>query len=634
MSYSGFVKVVDFPAVNAAGESNFQIVTTKNRAGMLKTANGLAFSPKIREYIAELKPTLNKIYALINAMGATEFYGPNINGDGFYEDTLKKYHHTFVSDGHPYMHHVNKDPDKCFGKVVFSDYNDLMHRVELVVEYDTTRLEKKWVDKLNNNELVSVSMGCRVPYDVCSICGNRAKSPSEYCRHLKNDPGLGKIMPDGKRAFAINTEPTFFDISIVTIPADPTARILLKVASAGKSSVERAAELGFDKIAASITEKMDMDKANTKINIKDVMSNFDGVFDQLRSMFDSAMGGPLPKESLNRLGVISDDPISLVRQLANRKIVLRPEEVQRAVLVCSGREDIADGLDEQKVVIENSPDFILNKMDGAGTCGHIPEDIEDQRSLGDGNIKRIIIRMALPSEKIGTIVNVPVSDSFRRLNGEQMIEEELGGLPTIIDDPIGALKAYLALGSIVSAYQALMGKAITPELLGGTALVSAVAGPALLNVMSDLPASLNAPTQAMILRHPDLSNDAFNSALEALRRQEGVSLGKFASVGNPFLSKMLSFIPAYLGTEYVTRQAKRSALEDAQYTGQYNPGFLSKKEYVFPAMLLGALKFASVRDRAREYVKTAETKLGRDFSDLYKSNREDVLAALNKILFP
>jgi hypothetical protein len=71
---------------------------------------------------------------------------------------------------------------------------------------------------------VAVS-NCRVPYDRCNICDNRAKKASLYCDHLKN--GMLQYYPEFKKyAFAINDEPTFFDISVVEKPADRIAHYL------------------------------------------------------------------------------------------------------------------------------------------------------------------------------------------------------------------------------------------------------------------------------------------------------------------------------------------------------------------------------------------------------------------------
>lgn len=70
---------------------------------------------------------------------------------------------------------------------------------------------------------------CKVAFDVCSICGNKARKRSDYCEHILRDKR--KIYPDGRQPYMINYNPTFFDISIVRRRADKIAYVLEKVAS-------------------------------------------------------------------------------------------------------------------------------------------------------------------------------------------------------------------------------------------------------------------------------------------------------------------------------------------------------------------------------------------------------------------
>jgi hypothetical protein len=108
-----------------------------------------------------------------------------------------------------------------------------MKRVELVVAIDHERCEKNGgkntLQKIHDGEYPATSMGCRVPYDVCSICENKARFRSEYCEHMRQMPG--KIFPDGRKVFVYNHYPRFFDISFVFIGADRTSFVLEKIAS-------------------------------------------------------------------------------------------------------------------------------------------------------------------------------------------------------------------------------------------------------------------------------------------------------------------------------------------------------------------------------------------------------------------
>jgi len=215
-------------------DANNKYLYTLRMAGgpLTKLAAASEWPPEVTDFINKLVPKEHCHYSLCNALGAGEYWSSNVNGDFFEQDELIEHHPSFLS-GTPFMHHINKDPSKGYGKIHFSAYNPRMNRVELVVEYDTTKLPKDIVSKLEKDELVSLSMGCRVPYDVCSICGNKALTPKDYCEHVTKN-GLNYVYPDGRKVFVYNPDPDFFDISIVVVPADKTACILAKIFGATK----------------------------------------------------------------------------------------------------------------------------------------------------------------------------------------------------------------------------------------------------------------------------------------------------------------------------------------------------------------------------------------------------------------
>jgi|LauGreDrversion4_2_1035121.scaffolds.fasta_scaffold09407_8 hypothetical protein len=220
------------------------------------------------DWSRSIRPVPGKTYILVLAMGASEFYGPNRNGDAFRETELKKCHKTFETNAHVFKSHVNKDPEKSYGKVVKSFYNQDMHRVELVLEIDNNKAPDI-VDKVNSGQTVAVSMGCRIKFDVCSICGNEAPTREDYCSHLRNE--LNEIYPDGRIVCADNPNPNFFDISIVWRPADRTGYMLKKIASArqvGNSSAWLAEKVAARKILKEYLSKAaDIEKLVTGIGI-------------------------------------------------------------------------------------------------------------------------------------------------------------------------------------------------------------------------------------------------------------------------------------------------------------------------------------------------------------------------------
>ena len=188
------------------------------------TAPGAGFEKRamhedISAYIKLLKPKEGYTYLHINAMTAGEYHGSNRNGDFFPEENLKKYYKTFeTTPAYVYRHHQNKDPRRSYGKVIYAIYNDRMHRVELIAECPDDLVEDV-NSRISAGDFPTTSMACKTPYDICSICGNQAKTREQYCKHLTSE--LNKLYPDGRRVMALNSGPlTFFDISIVVRPAD------------------------------------------------------------------------------------------------------------------------------------------------------------------------------------------------------------------------------------------------------------------------------------------------------------------------------------------------------------------------------------------------------------------------------
>lgn len=235
------LKLIDnLPEVPKRGDQQVTILDLSSQGtGLEKRAT----HEEVQEFVSSISPKPGHTYLHINAMGAGEYYSSNRNADFFPEENLKKYHHTFVkSPAYVYRSHINKDPKRSYGKVIFSVYNDRMHRVELVAECPD-ELVGDLNDRISMGDYPTTSMATKTPFDTCSICGNVAKSRNEYCTHLRNE--LNKIYPDGRKVFAVNNGPLgFFDISIVVRPADVTSSILQKVASeTGVGGVIGSAEL-------------------------------------------------------------------------------------------------------------------------------------------------------------------------------------------------------------------------------------------------------------------------------------------------------------------------------------------------------------------------------------------------------
>jgi len=135
---------------------------------LLKLAAAKKYHPKLKKFLDNLKKSPNKIYVIVSALGAGEYYGANVNGDYFEEKELlnpdSRYGYTTFPLAGVYRHHVNKDKAKSLGSVVLAIYNPEMHRVELVIEVDKKKARdvghESLVEALEKGEHVPVSMGC------------------------------------------------------------------------------------------------------------------------------------------------------------------------------------------------------------------------------------------------------------------------------------------------------------------------------------------------------------------------------------------------------------------------------------------------------------------------------------------
>jgi len=256
-------KLIDTSSFYSPEEVQVQVLDLDQTDFLEKTAA----DARIMDYARGIVSEPGKIYLHILAMGAGEYFGSNRNSDYFPEDNLKQWYRTFeTGPAHVFRNHVNKDPTIAIGKVLHAIYNERMHRVELVAEVDASKAPDI-KERIESGDWPFTSMACRTPFDVCSICGNKAKTRLEYCTHITND--LGKIYPDGRKVQALNVGPLyFFDISIVFRPADVTSSVLQKLASETvTSSVDEAESLQLDQALV---------KRSSLKKLADLVKNIDG----------------------------------------------------------------------------------------------------------------------------------------------------------------------------------------------------------------------------------------------------------------------------------------------------------------------------------------------------------------------
>jgi len=234
-----FIKAFSPDHFNLGSEAPFEILRFSAKgldSGQEKRAN--MFSRLIDGYT----PAREKTAVHTIAMTASEKFGFNRNGDGWKRANLQRDYPTFISHAKVFRHHKNTPMDSSYGIVKAAMYNEDMDRVELLMELDNSKCAEE-LSLLERNGSYPVSMACKIAHDVCSICSNKAKTPKEYCWHVKE--ALGKILDDGRAVGVDNPHSTFFDISRVIRPADRVAYTLKKASASIIGGAALAEELGY-----------------------------------------------------------------------------------------------------------------------------------------------------------------------------------------------------------------------------------------------------------------------------------------------------------------------------------------------------------------------------------------------------
>lgn len=279
-------KVYELDTYFANGEATVQPVLLWGANGRPLRERFTKTASEASDYIQSVEPKPGTSIVLVLALGAYETYDLNRNGDGFnefaykpgfqptcgcckadgawvtQEEVLPNHYKTFEAHGKIYRHHQNKDPLKACGDVLKAFWNPQMHRVELLLGLKN-ELAPDLAERIADGEYPAVSMGCRIKYDVCTICGHKAPTRAQYCDHLKYN--MRQVTPGGLRAGALNPSPKFFDISFVVKPADLTGYMMKKVADESAYSIRTSAELGeqldnYEEKKAAIRKVADIDK--------------------------------------------------------------------------------------------------------------------------------------------------------------------------------------------------------------------------------------------------------------------------------------------------------------------------------------------------------------------------------------
>lgn len=331
-----------------------------------------ASSALTREMLSAHKPDKDHFLLHVIALGDHEHFGANRNGDSFPKKACIDYHPTFVSHGHYFREHRNRDPKQAIGVIKAACYNPDMGRVELAVWGHIKKAEDV-LEKIKSGQAIGNSMSCRVPYDRSSITGKQARTPSEYDDYCKYR--MGQYIPEHKKyAFVYNDHPTFFDISDVKNPADRIAYTLetemAKAASTKASTgVDLAAAEGvmLPELSREASEQIMIEKLASLEKYLDAVATGNAGSDA-QAQFTKhaaklAFRGELSDGALEAMKTMA--PAALFRKLASRHVVLPFLSFAAYATGRSVKEAAADPVVQSA---QGHLPTIFTKLAGEGDC--------------------------------------------------------------------------------------------------------------------------------------------------------------------------------------------------------------------------------------------------------------------------
>lgn len=212
----------------------------------------------------------NFVYAWTRAITADV---ANQNGDLFERAELEKSYRSFVGRN-LFLDHNASSVANAVGKVFDSrflhDPKTGQFYVGCLIGVDKTT-HPDIAAKLKSGVIDSVSMGASVAEAHCPVCNCCATSAEEFCEHLKN---LGRYdVKTGKINISINRGVMFTELSLVSVPADPTAKIQ-KLLSADTNMVKTANKV------LTLEEKLSI---MSESSLKDILLNYKHTMSDLTS---------------------------------------------------------------------------------------------------------------------------------------------------------------------------------------------------------------------------------------------------------------------------------------------------------------------------------------------------------------
>lgn len=153
-----------------------------------------------------------------------------------YDKELGKQVYCSFSGRGNYLNHQNDAVEKAVGIILDVAPNYEGKFIEALLAVDTIKAPGIIRD-IDTGIISAVSMGAICGYSLCTACGNLAHSEREYCDCLKHHKGQ-KVYHEGswKDVYEDNRSVCLIELSWVSVPADPDAKLLERVAGVSLSA--------------------------------------------------------------------------------------------------------------------------------------------------------------------------------------------------------------------------------------------------------------------------------------------------------------------------------------------------------------------------------------------------------------
>jgi len=274
-----------------------------------------------------------------------------------------------------------------------------------------------------------ISHNCKVPFDECTICSNKATKPSEYCTHIKE--AVTQFTDDGRQIGMINWEPDFFDISKVHRNADRIAFTLRKVA--GVNDVVLGAELALELGITEPTELIKDAKLRSRLQL----------LQKLAEMEKEIEGEIVSDPSMQSIaGCIQDMPCEcgtvpqndlggMLREFADARVSLPIEAFLKLVMGSRFSEvegDVASAKSALPCVFKEAMNDSTSFLSGVGNyepvdkgvpnlLKRVVEDVARTSSLDSGPIGGRV-QISVLRKSANTSLKVPVTPAGKCLAEE------------------------------------------------------------------------------------------------------------------------------------------------------------------------------------------------------------------------